>query len=94
MDFGWTNLTIENYIEVMTGFPLETLNDFILNNLYTSFENHLYKLEWKKRREENLYQLRLYDSKHYCLLNVVDTQVRKFGNELRFEWKNELIQVN
>lgn len=42
LDFGWTNLTIENYIEVMTGFPLETLNHFILNNLYTSI--HLLKI--------------------------------------------------
>lgn len=88
--FGWTNLTIENYIEVTSGFPLDMLNDFILNNLYSSFENHLYGLEWKKRKEKDTYRLRLYDSKKDCQLNVIDTEVRKFGNEVRIEWEGHI----
>lgn len=94
--FGWTNLTIENYIEVTAVFPLDMLNDFILNNLYMSFENHLYGLEWEERKERKekdtyrLYRLRLYDSTIDCQLNVTDTEVREFGNELRLEWKKDL----
>ncbi|WP_160031940.1 hypothetical protein [Paenibacillus sp. An7] len=91
--FGWTNITIENYIEVTSSFPLDMLNDFLLNNLYMSFENHLYGLEWEKRKEKNTYRLRLYDSRIDCRLNVTDTEVREFGNELRMEWEKGFINV-
>ena len=93
LNFGWTNLTINNYIEVTANFPLDLLNDFILNDLYTSFENHLYGLEWKKRKERNVYRLRFFGSKQDFIMNVIDTQVRGFGNELRIEWEEGLSQA-
>jgi len=46
--FGWTNLTIHNYITVTAEFPLDTLNGFKLDGLYMSFEKHLYQLSWRR----------------------------------------------
>jgi len=87
LDFGWTNLTIKNYIEVTSLFPLEMLNNFILNCLYVSFENHLYQLDWKKLREEKIYRLRFFGSQQDFSINVVDDAVRQFGRDLETEWK-------
>ncbi|OXM14445.1 hypothetical protein [Paenibacillus herberti] len=90
LDFGWTNLTIRNYVEVTSNFPLEELNGFKLNNLYTSFEKHLFYLEWAKTKEESTYSLRFFGSQQDFTLNVVDHEVRQFGHDLKSEWENGL----
>ncbi|WP_211750278.1 hypothetical protein [Paenibacillus sp. Marseille-Q4541] len=90
LDFAWTNLTIKNYIEVTSNFPVEMLNNFILNNLYTSFENHLNKLEWTELKEEKAYRLRFSGSQQDFSLNVVDDVVRQFGHDLEAEWEEGL----
>ncbi|UQZ36243.1 hypothetical protein C2I18_23585 [Paenibacillus sp. PK3_47] len=85
--FGWTNLTIKNYIEVTSKFPLEALNDFILNNLYTSFEKHLYGLEWTGLEERNTYGIRFSGAHQDFSLKVTDAAVQQFGRELEAEWR-------
>nr|WP_211750232.1 hypothetical protein [Paenibacillus sp. Marseille-Q4541] len=87
LNFGWTNVTIKNYIEVTTKFPLEMLNNFILNRTYSSFEKHLYQLEWKKLREDKTYHLRFFGSQQDFSIIVVDDAVRQFGRDLETEWK-------
>lgn len=90
LDLGWTNLTIKNYIEVTSNFPLEILNNFILNNLYMSFERDLYSLEWTKLEEEHTYRLRFSDAEKDFSLTVVDDEVKWFGHDLSIEWKKGL----
>lgn len=90
LEFGWTNLTIRNYIEVTSKFPLEVLNNFVLSNLYTSFENHLYKLEWIELKEEKTFRLNLSGSQQDFTLIVLEDEVRKFGYDLEAEWKKGL----
>lgn len=86
LNFGWTNLTIKNYIEVTSKFPLEMLNNFILNCSYVSFEKHLYQLDWKKLREEKTYSLRFFGAQQDISINVVDDAVRQFGRDLETAW--------
>lgn len=90
LDFGWTNLTVKNYIEVTSKFPLEMLNNFILNSLYASFEKHLYHLDWIKLKEEKTYRLRFFGSQQDFSISVVDDAVRQFGRDLEIEWKEGL----
>lgn len=90
VDFGWTNQTIKNYVEVTSKFPLDVLNDFILNNLYISYEKHLYKLEWAELAEVNIYSLRFFGCQQDFSLIVVDNDVKQFGYELESEWKKGL----
>ncbi|MCM3782385.1 hypothetical protein M3231_05330 [Neobacillus mesonae] len=86
LNFGWTNITIKHYVEVTSNFPLEMLNNFILNNLYTSFEKHLYSLEWTKLKDPKTYKLNFYDSQQDFSLIVVDDEVKQFGQDLNAEW--------
>ncbi|MEC0093910.1 hypothetical protein [Paenibacillus macquariensis] len=90
LDFGWTNLTIRNYVEVTSNFPLEELNNFKLNELYESFENHLYALGWTKFKEENTYRLHFSGSQQDFTLIVIDDEVRQFGHVLKTEWEKGL----
>ncbi|ETT57249.1 hypothetical protein MHI43_09510 [Paenibacillus sp. FSL H8-0457] len=62
LNFGWTNLTIRNYITVTTEFPLDTLNGFKLDGLYMSFEKHLYQLSWRRSQSEGIYELGFFGS--------------------------------
>ncbi|MDP4096190.1 hypothetical protein OIN60_05320 [Paenibacillus sp. P96] len=90
LDFGWTNITIKNYIELTSVFPLEIQNGIQLNQLYTSFENHLYGLEWKELGIKNAYQLRFFGSQQNFLINANYDNIRQFGNDLRLEWERGL----
>ncbi|WP_028593481.1 hypothetical protein [Paenibacillus assamensis] len=90
LNFGWTNLTIKNYVEVTSNFPLEVLNDFKLDNLYTSFEKHLYHLEWTKLEKDNTHKLRFFGSQQDLTLIVADDEVRQFGLDLNGEWEKGL----
>ncbi|MCR8844287.1 hypothetical protein NQ117_11375 [Paenibacillus sp. SC116] len=90
LDFGWTNLTIKNYVEVTSNFPLEELNNFKLNNLHTSFENHLYHLEWTKLEKGNTHKLHFFGSQQDFTLIVADDEIRQFGHDLKSEWEKGL----
>lgn len=90
LDFGWTNMTIKDYIEVTSNFPLEMLNNFILNNSYSSFENHLYQLDWKKLSEAKTYRIRFFGSQQNFSMIVVEDAIRQFGRDLEKEWKEGL----
>jgi hypothetical protein len=86
LNFGWTNLTIRNYITVTTEFPLDTLNGFKLDGLYMSFEKHLYQLSWRKSQSEGIYELGFLGSDQDFTLMVDIESVRKFGSQFKLAW--------
>lgn len=86
LDFGWTNLTIKNYIRVTTEFPLERLNTFSINGLFMSFEKHLYQLDWKEIDAGGLYRLGFYGSEQDFKLTCDKASIRRFGSEFKLDW--------
>ncbi|AWP28245.1 hypothetical protein [Paenibacillus sp. Cedars] len=86
LNFGWTNLTIRNYIRVKTEFPLDRLNSFSLNGLFMSFEKHLYQLDWKETDTAGSYQLGFYGSEQDFNLTADIESVRRFGSEFKLDW--------
>lgn len=86
LNFGWTNLTIRNFISVTAEFPLEVLNGFNLDGLFMSFEKHLYQLSWELMEREGIYQLRCYGSEQDFQLKADKESVRKFGSQFKQDW--------
>ncbi|MBX4149345.1 hypothetical protein [Paenibacillus lautus] len=86
LNFGWTNLTIRNFISVTAEFPLEYLNGFKLDGLFMSFEKHLYQLSWKPMEQEGIYQLRFYGSEQDFQLKADKESVRRFGSQFKQDW--------
>lgn len=86
LNFGWTNLTIRNYITVTTEFPLDTLNGFKLDGLYMSFEKHLYQLSWRRSQSEGIYELGFFGADQDFKLTADIDSVRKFGSQFKLEW--------
>ncbi|WP_339272367.1 hypothetical protein NYE54_13450 [Paenibacillus sp. FSL K6-1330] len=86
LNFGWTNLTIRNYISVTAEFPLEYLNGFKLDGLFMSFEKHLYQLSWEPKEQEGIYQLHFYGSEQDFQLTADIESIRRFGSQFKQAW--------
>lgn len=82
---GWTNMTIRNYIEVTSGFPLEILNGLRLNQMYASFERDLYQLSWQETPSEGVYVLNFYGAKQDFSIHATADEIRSFGQDLQLE---------
>lgn len=87
LNFGWTNQSIDNYIQVTANFPLEMLDNFILNNLHMSYENHLHGLEWTELDEDHTFSLHFFGAQQDFTLTAIDDEIRQFGREFESEWK-------
>ncbi|TKH35343.1 hypothetical protein C1I59_15725 [Paenibacillus polymyxa] len=81
LDFGWTNITLKNYIEATSQFPVESLNGF-----YSSFEKDLYELSWEELDSGTLYQLNFYGSQQDFCLFATKEAIRQFGADLKTDW--------
>ncbi|MFB5268743.1 hypothetical protein ACE41H_18430 [Paenibacillus enshidis] len=81
LDFGWTNITIKNYIEATAEFPVERLD-----GLYSSFEKHLFQLDWKQIDSNGVYRLGFFGSDQDFKIHADQESVRRFGSEFRLEW--------
>ncbi|MGO4184631.1 hypothetical protein AB4Z17_25975 [Paenibacillus sp. TAF43_2] len=82
LDFGWTNLTIRNYIEAIMNFPVELHNGY-----FSSFENHLFGLQWKETNTSGIYNLRLFDTNQDFTLTVSKESIQTFGACLNIDWE-------
>lgn len=78
LDFGWTNITLNNYIEATSQFPAESLN-----GMYSSFEKHLYELSWEELSSGILYKLKFYGSQQDSSLFATKEAIRQFGADLQ-----------
>ncbi|MEC0205043.1 hypothetical protein P4H39_20745 [Paenibacillus lautus] len=87
LNFGWTNITIRNFISVTADFPLEYLNGFKLDGLFMSFEKHLYHLSWKQMDRKGIYQLRFYESEQDFQLTADKESIRRFGSQFKQAWE-------
>lgn len=84
LEFGWTNMVVESYIEATSQFPLPQLH-----GLYSSFEKHLYELSWINIDMSNdQYKLHFYGSDQDFELITLAEDIRTFGNDLNAEWQH------
>ncbi|MBT2762992.1 hypothetical protein [Paenibacillus sp. ISL-20] len=91
LNFGWTNLTIRNFVSVTAEFPLEYLNGFKLDGLFMSFEKHLYQLSWEPMERKGIYQLRFYGSEQDFQLTANKESIRRFGSQFKQAWDKALL---
>lgn len=87
LNFGWTNMTIRNFISVTAEFPLEYLNGFKLDGLFMSFEKHLYHLSWEQMDRKGIYQLRFCGSEQDFQLTSDKESIRRFGSQFKQAWE-------
>lgn len=87
LNFGWTNLTIRNFISVTADFPMEYLNGFKLDGLFMSFEKHLYHLSWEQMDRKGIYQVRFYGSEQDFQLTADKGSIRRFGSQFKQAWE-------
>ena len=88
LEFGWTNITIRNYIKVTSRFPVEPLHSMPSKGLFMSFEKHLYQLDWEETGSEGCYRLRFFGSDQDFTLAVHEESVRSFGMAFSKEWEH------
>lgn len=86
LNFGWTNISIKNYIRVTSEFPLETLNGIKLDGLHMSFEKHLYQLSWEESDSKGIYKLHFFGPDQDFRLTADKESIRKFGSEFKSDW--------
>lgn len=86
LDFGWTNITIRNYIAVTSEFPIETLHGIKLDGLFMSFEKHLYQLSWEESDSNGIYTLFFRGTDQDFKLTADRESIRKFGSEIKLDW--------
>ncbi|ETT65659.1 hypothetical protein MHI43_05240 [Paenibacillus sp. FSL H8-0457] len=86
LDFGWTNITIRNYIAVTSEFPIETLHGIKLDGLFMSFEKHLYELSWEESNSNGIYNLFFREADQDFKLTADIESIRKFGSEFKLDW--------
>ncbi|MFB5268258.1 hypothetical protein ACE41H_15950 [Paenibacillus enshidis] len=81
---GWTNLTINNFIEMLKTFPNEEYDGY-----FSHFEKHL-EIKWMHEEQTDLYLVILMDIGTLFTLKVSKEDVNIFGAQFEDELNNFL----
>lgn len=79
---GWTNLTLQSFLEQLSIFPNVADTDS-----FGHFEKH-FEFQWIKEYNTNNYMLILNDAGNLHAIKVSSEALNQFGDQLRIELEN------